>query len=169
MLTQYFEKENIHPIIAGGLSVKLYTRENYSTYDIDLVTDGRDKLNKLLTKQLGFKKAGRNWYHSELEIAIEIPSNSLEGSEDKVIRMELENGKFINVIGIEDIIIHRLESANVSHLKNLEWSDDYGWARRMFRIHKDDENIMDKEYLMNEAEKVNLKDVIKEWMEEKGF
>lgn len=39
----------------------------------------------------------------------------------------------------------------------------------MFRIHKDDENIMDKKYLMNEAEKVNLKDVIKEWMEEKGF
>ncbi|WP_143469674.1 hypothetical protein [Lentibacillus sediminis] len=78
----------------------------------------------------------------------------------------MANGKYINVIGIEDIIIHRLESANVSHPMKLVWSDDYGWARRMFRIHKDDGNIMDKEYLMKEAEKVKLDNIIKKWIKE---
>ncbi|MBY7142181.1 hypothetical protein KFZ56_03555 [Virgibacillus sp. NKC19-3] len=40
LLTEYFQKDNIKPIIVGGLSVEIYTRNNYSTYDIDLITDG---------------------------------------------------------------------------------------------------------------------------------
>ncbi|WP_067725081.1 DUF6036 family nucleotidyltransferase [Oceanobacillus damuensis] len=119
LLAAYFQKDNIQPIIVGGLSVEIYTRNNYTTYDIDLVTDGRDQFDKLLTNELGFTKEGRSWYHEELEISIEIPDNYLEGSKDKVIEMELENELVIYVIGVEDIIIHRLESAIVSHPKTL--------------------------------------------------
>ncbi len=36
MITEYFSKKNIRPIIVGGLSVEMYTKSNYTTYDIDL-------------------------------------------------------------------------------------------------------------------------------------
>ncbi|ALX49258.1 hypothetical protein [Lentibacillus amyloliquefaciens] len=70
LLTAYFQQKNIHPIIVGGLSVELYTRNNYTTYDIDLISDGRDKFDKLFTNELGFNKEGRSWYHQELEISL---------------------------------------------------------------------------------------------------
>lgn len=164
LLTEYFKKYNIKPIIVGGLSVEIYTRNNYSTYDIDLITDGRDKFDTLLTNELGFLKKGRSWYHEELEIAIEIPDNFLEGNKEKVIHMELENGRSIFVIGIEDIIIHRLESAIVSHPNNPDWTDDYEWAERMFHIHKADTEIMDVEYLMNASREVGVDHIIRKWM-----
>jgi len=65
LLTAYFKKDNIQPIIVGGLSVELYTRNNYTTYDIDLIADERDKFDKLLTGELDFIKEGRSWYHPE--------------------------------------------------------------------------------------------------------
>src|SRR5699024_10488583 len=89
MLTKYFQDENIRPIIVGGLSVEVYTRNNYTTYDIDIIADGREQINKLLTDELGFKKLGRSWYNKELEISIEIPSNYLEGSLEKVVELTL--------------------------------------------------------------------------------
>lgn len=163
LLTAYFQKDNIHPIVVGGLSVELYTRNNYTTYDIDLIADGRDKFDKLLTEELKFIKKGRSWYHQTLEISIEIPDNYLEGSYEKVIEIELENGLFIHVIGIEDLIIHRLESAIVSHPNNPEWSDDYDWAKRMFEIHRDDREIMDLDYLLNTSKKAQVDHIVKKW------
>lgn len=166
LLTEYFKRSDINPIIVGGLSVEIYTRQNYSTYDIDLVSSGWDQFDELLTKELGFEKSGRGWYHEELEISIEIPSNSLDGNLDKVVRVELPSGRHINVIGIEDIIIHRLESASISFPKTPEWSDDYMWAKNMFLTHKDDENIMDIDYLLDEASKIKIGHIIKGWLKE---
>lgn len=164
LLTKYFEQDGIDPVIVGGLSVELYTRQNYSTYDIDLVTDGYDKFNKLLTAELGFLKIGREWYHNDLEISLEIPSNHLEGSLDKVVQVELPSGNTVNVIGVEDIIIHRLESAVVSFENTPEWSDDYTWAKSMFVSHKDDPNLMDLDYLLKASEKVGINHIIEEWL-----
>ncbi|WP_156290312.1 hypothetical protein [Oceanobacillus salinisoli] len=164
LLTSYFKKDKIKPIIVGGLSVEIYTRNNYTTYDIDLITDGREKFDKLLVHELGFLKKGRSWYHRQLEISIEIPDNYLEGNSKKVLEIELDNGHHIFVIGVEDIIIHRLESAMVSHPNNPEWTDDYEWAERMFFIHKDDKDMMDIDYLLQASEKADVHFIIKNWL-----
>ncbi|UJL46850.1 hypothetical protein KFZ58_02545 [Virgibacillus sp. NKC19-16] len=68
------------------------------------------------------------------------------------------------MIGIEDIIIHRLESAIVSHPNNPDWTDDYEWAKRMFHIHKADSAIMDVEYLMDASSEVGVDHIIRKWM-----
>ncbi|WP_382398397.1 hypothetical protein [Lentibacillus salinarum] len=78
--------------------------------------------------------------------------------------MNLDNGLHINVIGVEDLIIHRLESAVVSHPKNPDWTDDYHWAQRMFQIHQNDPEIMDLDYLLNAANKAQVNDIIKNWL-----
>lgn len=164
LLTEYFKSDGIKPIIVGGLSVEIYTRGNYTTYDIDFITDGYNQFDALLTKELGFNKEGRSWYHKGLELSLEIPDNYLEGNPDKVIKIELASGRSIYVIGIEDIIIHRLESALVSQPENPDWTDDYEWAERMFHIHKPDPDIMDLDYLIAASAKANVDQIIREWL-----
>ncbi|UTW69500.1 hypothetical protein KHA80_22500 [Anaerobacillus sp. HL2] len=97
-------------MIVGGLSVEIYTRSHYTTHDIDFITSGWDQFNHLLTQELGFQRTEREWYHKELELAVEIPSNFLEGSQDKIIKIKLPSEREIFVIGVEDIIIHRLQN-----------------------------------------------------------
>lgn len=166
LITAFFEKDSIKPIIVGGLSIEVYTRNNYTTFDIDLIMDGRGKLDDLLIYELGFTKEGRSWYHKRLELSIEIPGNFLEGNKDKVMQMKLESGKYVYLIGIEDIIIHRLESAIVSQPKNPDWTDDYEWAKRMFEIHKSDTEIMDKEYLLQASRVAQVDTIISDWLEQ---
>lgn len=160
LLTDYFNNRGITPIVVGGLSVEIYTRNDYHTHDIDFVSDGWYLFDELLTKQLGFERTEREWYHVETEIAVEVPSNHLEGSPDRVYEILLPNGKKLYVIGVEDIIIHRIEGIAFS-LKFPEDDEDYEWAYRMFLIHKDD---MDLEYLVERAKQVNIYKLIEPWL-----
>ena len=164
LLTSYLSESKITPIIVGGLSVEIYTRNHYTTQDIDLISDGRAQIDSLLTEELGFKREGRVWYHEKLELSLEIPGNFLEGNLEKVIQMELDSGREVSVIGIEDLIIHRLESAIVSQSAHPEWTEDYEWAERMFFIHKEDDQIMDIEYLMRKAKETKTDQLINEWL-----
>lgn len=162
LLTAYFEVEGIKPIIVGGLSVEIYTRGEYTTSDIDLIADGYDKFNELLI-QLGFERTGKDWYHSFLEISVEIPSNSLDGSYDNVYKITLNDGRYVYVIGIEDIIIHRLESAYLSNKENPEFNLDYEWAKRLFLLHNKE---IDMEYLLEQGEKTKTIPSIDKWIRE---
>ncbi|MFA9556869.1 hypothetical protein ACERII_06180 [Evansella sp. AB-rgal1] len=164
LLTEYFEPKGIKPIIVGGLSVEIYTKGHYTTHDIDLITDGWEQFNDLLTNELDFKKINRIWYHEDLEIAIEIPSSYLEGSLDKILQLQLPNNQCIYVIGIEDIIIHRLESAIASNKDHPEYIDDYDWAERMFHIHY--EKNIDMNYLLEKAKQTNSDAIINKWVQE---
>jgi len=38
IVTKLLENEEIKPIVAGGFSVEIYTDEDYSTRDIDIIT-----------------------------------------------------------------------------------------------------------------------------------
>jgi hypothetical protein len=53
IFTKLLEAEQLKPIIVGGFSVEIYTDEAYSTRDIDIVTEERNKVVKLL-RELGF-------------------------------------------------------------------------------------------------------------------
>ncbi|UOR12907.1 hypothetical protein [Halobacillus amylolyticus] len=158
LLTEYFKCKGIKPIVVGGLSVEIYTRNDYHTHDIDLVSDGWNLYNDLLTK-LGFTRTEREWYHVESEMAIEVPSNNLEGSLDHVFELVLPNGKTLYIIGIEDIIIHRIEGVAFT-LKYPKEDEDYEWAYRMFLIHKND---LDLDYLVEQARKLKIYHLIEEW------
>ena len=159
LITEYMKAKNIKPIIVGGLAVEIYTRNDYQTRDIDFVSDGWNQFNSILT-DLGFTRTEREWYHSDLELALEVPSNFLEGSEERILELELPDGKNVFVISVEDIIIHRLEGIVFSTTYPKE-DEDFEWAHRMFLIHR--ENI-DLIYLRKQAEATNVWSYIKEWM-----
>jgi len=97
------------PVLIGGLALSYYTREVYFTADIDLAYADREALDSVL-KNLGFVKRGRYWSQDELDIAVEAPASNLAGEESPVESVELEDGLRCMIIGLEDLLIDRLNA-----------------------------------------------------------
>lgn len=134
-------------IIVGGHAVELYTSGSYKTADVDLVMI-RDDIARALFDELGFVREGRHYYVSEMDIPIEIPSDKLEGSKEKIIKLNTPEG-YCYVIGIDDLILDRLRAAEY-------WTDTRSleWAR--YLMYSQFDNI-DLTYMRNTVSKENVK------------
>lgn len=139
ILTKKLKKFEIKPILVGGNAVEFYTLGSYSTEDIDIVCIDRDKVNEVLLK-MGFKKLGRYWFNEVLDITIEVPGEKLLGDYEKINVVEID-GLEIYVIGIEDLIIDRLNSC-----VHWNYKDDCEWTKELIFLHKDeiDLNYLEK-------------------------
>ena len=113
-----------------------YSREVYFTADIDLAYADREALDTVL-KSIGFEKQGRYWVHEGLKMAIEAPTSTLAGEGAPVEVVELEEGLRCTIIGIEDLIIDRINACKhwksetdcemvelliYRYLNDLDWS-----------------------------------------------
>jgi len=108
-LTELLKKEQLKPVIVGGYAVEFYTAGGYNTLDIDLVFSDNKLLDKYLS-MLNFKKMGRSWFNKELDILVEAPGSSLDTDEMKNLSI-VSVGKYkVYIIGLEDIIIDRLNA-----------------------------------------------------------
>ena len=125
ILTDLLEEKDIKPIIVGGLSVEIYTQQDYTTRDIDFVLNGYDVASTLL-ELLGFKKEGKDFYRFDIKVAVEIPGSHLEGDYNRVKTIKTEDDRKVYVISIEDIIMDRLRAA--VHWKSGE---DRKWGFRL--------------------------------------
>ncbi|MGQ9646906.1 MAG: hypothetical protein ACUVWO_10245 [Thermodesulfobacteriota bacterium] len=103
------EKGKRAPIIIGGCALSYYSREVYFTTDIDLAYAEREALGTVL-KGLGFQKKGRYWVHEELKMAIEAPASKLADEEAPVEIVEVGEGLQCTILGIEDLIIDRMNA-----------------------------------------------------------
>ena len=97
------------PVIIGGCALSYYSREVYFTADIDLAYADREALDGVL-KDIGFKKEGRYWIHEGLKLAVEAPASSLAGEEAPLEIVELGEELRCTIIGVEDLIIDRLNA-----------------------------------------------------------
>ena len=129
ILTKYLKDKGIKPIVVGGNAVEFYTLGTYASSDIDLVSPGYATIDKLL-KSWGFKKIGRHWLLLEIDLEVEIPASSLgEDEESKILEVEVEGLK-VYLIGIEDLIIDRLNA--YVHWESIE---DGEWAEQLIKVH----------------------------------
>lgn len=97
------------PVVIGGCALSYYTREVYFTADIDFAYADRGALNTVLG-QLGFDKKGRYWINEDLKMAVEAPASTLAGEDSPVEIVEFGEGLQCKIIGIEDLIIDRLNA-----------------------------------------------------------
>lgn len=93
------------PVLVGGAAVEFYTDGNYSTKDIDMIAMGGPSLWKVM-EELGFKRQGKDFIHSGLNIYIEFPSDALNPDEKSDL-IEID-GIPLKIISIEDLIVDRL-------------------------------------------------------------
>ncbi|MFL0366075.1 DUF6036 family nucleotidyltransferase [Pseudobacillus sp. 179-B 2D1 NHS] len=154
ILTRLLAKRNVKPIIVGGLSVTIYTQNDYTTRDIDMVSDGYETISNIL-KELDFKKEGRHFYNDYIEIAIEIPDSYLEGDYSKVQKVFIDELNYVYLISIEDIILDRLRAA--VHWKSIE---DRKWG---FKLLASNIDSLDKQYLFANCQAQKEVDELDNW------
>lgn len=110
LITRLLENEGKDPpIIIGGCALSYYSREVYFTSDIDLAYADREGLDIVL-KSIGFKKRGRYWVSEVLKTVVDAPASVLVGEESPVEIVDLEDGLYCKIIGIEDLVIDRLNA-----------------------------------------------------------
>lgn len=133
-----------------------YTQNDYTTRDIDFVSDGYNIIEELLLT-LDFEKENRFFYRDDIEVAIEILDNHLEGDMNKVQKLELENGLFIYVISLEDIMIDRLRAS-------LYWNseDTSIWG---FNLLTKNFRTLDISYIKNTLQTKQEKNEFERWLQ----
>jgi hypothetical protein len=110
LISKLLEKQGKDiPTIIGGCALSYYSREVFFTSDIDLAYADRKTLDKVL-KDIGFFKKGRYWLNEDLKIAIEVPASTLPGEDSPVEIVEIGEELRCRIIGIEDLIIDRLNA-----------------------------------------------------------
>lgn len=97
------------PVVIGGCALAYYSREVYFTADIDLAYADREALDNALTG-LGFHREGRHWVHDTLLLAVEAPAGELVEEDSSVEKVLLGQDLFCLVIGLEDLILDRLNA-----------------------------------------------------------
>ena len=145
VVTKALKELNVKPIIVGGQAVEFYTSGGYTTMDIDMICEVSILKIDSKLKPLGFIREGKYWTLKDSDIAIEVPSGPLAGSRDKITEVEVEKGLNVYLIGIEDIIIDRLNSYKYWNVES-----DKEWIIGMIFVNYED---IDWKYLLNRAEK----------------
>jgi hypothetical protein len=102
------------PVLIGGCALAYYSREVYFTADIDLAYPDREALNAVLVG-LGFVAEGRYWIHNDLKLMVEVPASSLVGEDAPLEVVEFEEGLECRVIGLEDLLIDRMNACKHWH------------------------------------------------------
>ncbi len=144
-------------IVVGGFAVEIYTQNSYMTQDIDLVFARNDIANQVLL-DLGFEREGKSWYHSGLQISVEIPGDILHGDYDQIMKLNLPNGDCVYVIGIEDIILDRLRAC--VHWKS---SSDCEWGYRLYKTHREN---LDIDYIVRISRNDGTYQFVEKWFSE---
>ena len=137
LVTRLLEKIGKRPpVIIGGCALSYYSREVYFTSDIDLAYADREALDMVL-KSIGFEKKERYWVHGGLKMAIEAPASVLAGEDAPIEVVELGEGLQCSIIGIEDLIIDRLNACThwkseidcemvelliIKYMNDLDWT-----------------------------------------------
>jgi hypothetical protein len=143
------------PIIIGGLALSYYTREVYFTADIDLAYSDRESLDEVL-KDLDFGKKGRYWVNEDLKMAIEVPAGVLIEEDAPLEVVELGTGLQCQIIGIEDLIIDRLNACK-------HWKSEIDCEMTELLVMRYSEEL-DWDYLEKKVKKPE-NDLVREWDE----
>lgn len=152
-LTRRLAEAGVRPILVGGTAVALYTAGAYVTADIDIVASDRQRVGQTL-QEMGFQPVGRHWMHQQWDVAIEIPDTDLAGDPERVVQIDLGDDLVAYCIGIEDLLIDRLNAA--VHWRSLE---DRRWASELLRLHA---SRVDRQYLRARAEHEGLLALLEE-------
>ena len=153
LLSQLLEKKGKEaPIVIGGLALSYYSREVYFTADIDLAYSDREALDEVLT-EIHFIKKGRYWVNEDLKIALEVPAGVLVEEDAPLEIVELGPELQCQIIGIEDLIIDRLNACKhwnsqidceMAELLVVRYEPELDWTYLEKRARKPENDILNE-------------------------
>jgi len=158
ILTKYLLLEGIRPVVVGGHAVEFYTLGAYTTGDLDIVCPEQEEIEHLLPAW-GFQKVGRLWVNVEYDIELDIVSSSLkEAVSSRISEISVADLK-VFLIGVEDLIIDRLNAA-------VFWKseEDARWAEQFWKLHQQE---IDQDYLIERAKEEGVVEILEKIKNEK--
>ena len=103
-------QEGVDVILVGGEAIDLYTSGTFATSDIDLLVSDKTAAGRLLNK-FGFRKEANGlWFNRQLNIVIQVISESYSGDKTRVRKFRIKESE-LAVAAPEDLIANRLYSA----------------------------------------------------------
>lgn len=71
--------KDIHVVLSGGSCVEIYSRGEYTSWDLDLINQYNEQFKKIhaVMKELGFKEHNKYFVHNDTKYFIEFPSGPL--------------------------------------------------------------------------------------------
>lgn len=71
--------ENVPVVLSGGSCVEIYSRGEYTSYDIDLINQYNEQYKKIkaVMLSLGFSEKDRYFIHPDTKLFVEFPSGPL--------------------------------------------------------------------------------------------
>lgn len=112
---------DITPVLVGGMAVEMYSMGSYATFDADLLAPATRDVERVLV-ELGFERIGKTWKHRVLDLILEFVAGPFSVSWERVQPVEI-GGHTIHVIGLEDIILDRVEAyVHWGDLSSREWA-----------------------------------------------
>jgi len=160
VVTKALEKINVKPVIVGGQAVEFYTSGGYATMDIDMIcAKSISDINAIL-EPLGFEKSGKYWVieDNNISIVIEVPSGPLAGDKNKLTKVEVDEDLAAYFIGIEDIIIDRL-----NRYKHWKVYSDKEWIIGMIILNYDE---IEWDYIYEKAKKERVIEELENFKQE---
>lgn len=118
------------PVVVGGHAVEFWTAGEYATVDIDLV-GASEPIDRVL-RAWGFSRQGRHWFDEALGLVVEAPGAQLDPGQRSHIASVDIGGVRALVLGIEDLVIDRLNAC-------AHWEDDEScqWAVALLAVAPD--------------------------------
>lgn len=134
ILTEALKSIGERPILVGGEALEYYIYDmphlpnGYTTGGIYIFLPSTKEANIILSK-LGFHKGGQYWIREDIDVLIEEPGFDLAGEDNPLIEVEIED-MHCSIIGLEDMIIERLDSYIHWH-----WKDARNWIKGLLSLH----------------------------------
>lgn len=134
------EEKNIHVVLSGGSCVEIYSKGDYTSYDIDLVNRYNEAFFKIKTimEDLGFQEEGKYFIYPNTNFFIEFPSGPLGVGDAPVIKVDEIGTKFgtLKLLTATDCIKDRLAAY-------YHWDDEQSltqaiWVAQQNKINFDE-------------------------------
>ena len=143
------EEKNIEVVLSGGSCVEIYSRGDYTSYDIDLINRYNDTFFKIksVMESLGFKEEGKYFVYDDTQFYIEFPSGPLGVGDGPVNKIEELTTKYgvLKLLTPTDCIKDRLAAY-------YHWDDEQSLTQAIWVAQKNNINLDElKKWSKNEG------------------
>ena len=132
------EEKNIEVVLSGGSCVEIYSRGDYTSYDIDLINRYNDTFFKIKSamESLGFKEEGKYFVYDDTQFYIEFPSGPLGVGDAPVNKIEEITTKYgtLKLLTPTDCIKDRLAAY-------YHWDDEQSLTQAIWVAQKNEINL----------------------------
>lgn len=144
LICDALKAKDIHVVLSGGSCVEIYSRGEYTSWDLDLINQYNEQFKKIhaVMDELGFKERERYFVHEDTKYFIEFPSGPLgvgDAPVEEIAEIDTEAG-VLRLLTPTDCVKDRLAAY-------------YHW---------DDEQSLQQAVWVAQQNNVNLES-IKEW------